>query len=567
MDLADYEAEYERCLAERGWRDKQTLDAASVYAQALSHAGLDAAASSIWASVAEAAREMHGSEHEFALTARGHLGRALSESGRHGEAIAVLEPLTADRARILGKNHPETLVAKGNLARALGFGGRTEEGLVLTHQIALTRQRILGPGHPDTLNSLGTVAQLLTELGRDEEALVFYEEVLDRRRDSLGDDHPDVRRSEFNLIVARGNVDPQRGVEDLRAVLLDLEANRADGLEDVSTQLLARSFLARFLKHAGDRVGAIEQYRQLVIDRTAVLGAEHRSTLNTRMSLASELAASGDHIEEAAALLEELAIDSAAALGEDAALTLEAEILLSMTLIELDRTAEALSRLERIESMVEVRFEPDHRARIDVVELFKGLRSEDDDDDSLSERDKELAWINAELAEPMKALTRDITPYLERDVFAKFATIDGETPSLTQVTRVFAGMVELWLSFVAGPRVDSGEQMILYADDMITYSIIEAMGDLISSEADSKVPLDPHHVVLGGALLEFLALSHRFSPGYDIDKRATGALSVLFLAVEDLEPEMLAFAVHDESVAATVRWVYDWAQKEASERL
>ena len=72
-------------------------------------------------------------------------------------------------------------------------------------------------------------------------------------------------------------------------------------------------------------------------------------------------------------------------------------------------------------------------------------------------------------------------------------------------------------------------------------------------------------MVLGGALVEFLAITERIAPGFDISKRCIGALSGLFYAIDHLEPSMLAFAINDDQISDLVTSTCEWARQETTE--
>ncbi|MFZ9018485.1 MAG: tetratricopeptide repeat protein, partial [Ilumatobacteraceae bacterium] len=62
---------------------------------------------------------------------------------------------------------------------------------------------------------------------------------------------------------------------------------------DHPNTLATRSNLARWLGEAGRVTDAIEQFEQLLGDRTRILGADHPDTLTTRNNLAYWLGEAG----------------------------------------------------------------------------------------------------------------------------------------------------------------------------------------------------------------------------------------------------------------------------------
>jgi serine/threonine-protein kinase len=84
------------------------------------------------------------------------------------------------------------------------------------------------------------------------------------------------------------------------------------GREGLASVLHNRGWVADLL---GDRPAALDWYRQAVAAKTALLGADHPSTINTRTALAGTLAAL-DRLQEAEAELMALLPDTARRMGE-----------------------------------------------------------------------------------------------------------------------------------------------------------------------------------------------------------------------------------------------------------
>jgi Tetratricopeptide repeat len=112
-------------------------------------------------------------------------------------------------------------------------------------------------------------------------------------------------------------------VARLRALLPAPPGEASDG--DDPGELARRHDHARQVGRAGDRAEAVRLFRDVIADRTRVLGPDHPDTLTSRHQLARNVGESGDRAE-AVRLYRDLVADTTRILGPDHRGTLVSEL-------------------------------------------------------------------------------------------------------------------------------------------------------------------------------------------------------------------------------------------------
>ncbi|WP_406101241.1 tetratricopeptide repeat protein [Streptomyces sp. NBC_01003] len=257
--------------------------------------------------------------------------------GKAGNAVGAgdaFEQLVNARTRALGPDHPDTLTALHDLAHwrmKAGYAGRATDA---HKQLINALTRVLGQDHPDTLTALHDLAHWLRKVGdeagaakllndrtraREAEARQRAKRQAERNRplSSLPSieekgaraDRPDTPTAHGNLTHGQGQardrdltlaalaerferfereaeVRRQAERDRLLSSLPSIEEERAR--TDRPDTPTAHGNLTHGQGQAGDAARAVDALKQLLNDRTRVLGPDHPDTLTARSQLARE---------------------------------------------------------------------------------------------------------------------------------------------------------------------------------------------------------------------------------------------------------------------------------------
>lgn len=221
------------------------------------------------ATVEDRLRETLGAAAPERLEALQRSAQLQQLAGRTEAAIQAWTALyVACRTRD-GAEALSTLAAREELAKAQALAGDTATALSALREVLSVRQRLQGLSHPQSAGTLATLATTLVRAGEADAALAPSRDALHLRLQALGPGHPDTLRSQQNL-----------------AALLTRLASR---------DLLAHGDMARARREGFDAAEAL--YAEVIVQRSAVLGAEHPDTLNTAANLGDLLTRSGRDVE------------------------------------------------------------------------------------------------------------------------------------------------------------------------------------------------------------------------------------------------------------------------------
>jgi tetratricopeptide (TPR) repeat protein len=124
---------------------------------------------------------------------------------------------------------------------------------------------------------------VLGQLGQDQEAADLFRQTLQTQETTLGYEDPLTRATRHNftnLLILNGRL---QGAEPLLS--RQFAGIESDGFSHPTT-LRAYHLLALYLEKSGDKESAEMLYRDVLIEREAVLGRFHPDTLGTRNNLA-----------------------------------------------------------------------------------------------------------------------------------------------------------------------------------------------------------------------------------------------------------------------------------------
>lgn len=246
------------------------LRAQSAQAQVMAEAGDRVLpALTLSAAVESRLRESLGASAPERLEALQRSAQLQQLAGQPEAAIQNWAALYAARRDRDGADALSTLAAREELAKSQSLAGEHAAALTTLRAILAVRQRLQGLSHPLSAGTLATLATALVRSGDADAALAPSREALQLRLQSLGPGHPDTLRSQQNL-----------------AALLTRLASR---------DLLDHGDLARARREGFDAAEAL--YAEVIVQRSAILGAEHPDTLNTAANLGDLLTRSGRNAE------------------------------------------------------------------------------------------------------------------------------------------------------------------------------------------------------------------------------------------------------------------------------
>ncbi|MDI6104087.1 tetratricopeptide repeat protein [Actinoplanes sp. NEAU-A12] len=281
-----------------------------------------------------------GQEHPETLELAHRYALILAdEPADRKQAIELLEWLSDVRLGDPAKRLP----VLNDLSRVLQDAGHLSDAEETYRQALSGWERLRGQNDENTLSAANNLAIVLVHLDRHDEAEGLLRDTVARRTRTLGATHVDTVTSRNALAgTLRGTPGRLAEAERMyRAILADLARNGDPG----DQAHISRHNLAAVLFHLNKLGPAEEMFRQVLAERSRVLGDQHPDVLTTRNSLAAVLSArgkAGQAERETAAVLEA----RRRVLGRRHPETLDSQVNLAAIRANQGRVAEALPLLE-----------------------------------------------------------------------------------------------------------------------------------------------------------------------------------------------------------------------------
>lgn len=255
-----------------------------------------------------------------AMQRRHHRMHALDASGDHAEAEAACRSILADLEARGETGASLYRDMKRALSRNLQTQKRFPEALAEIDGYIGLLADFCADGDPAVLQARHERGHLLRRMGDDAGAESEFRAVLATRHRLMDDDDPIVLKERHCLAHVLNDLGRHRDAADELRPVADTY-DRRDGAE-AGTARGARYCLATMLHRDGQWDEAHRSYAKVLAAETAVLGADHTETLDTRLNIAEVRHAAG-LIDTATARTEYEAVLAAqlAAVGEDHANT------------------------------------------------------------------------------------------------------------------------------------------------------------------------------------------------------------------------------------------------------
>ena len=301
-------------------------------------------------------------EPQVRADAQRALGLAYQGLGLYPEAAELLAPaLEAERER-LGEDDPRVLELVAALWDARRWLGQLEPaGDALSAALARS-ERLHGPGHPASNSLRKGLALLRGEQLRYDEALRLLTRTVELR---AGGDELERLRDLADLsalhLGAGGVEDAERLAREAHAGMLALRGPR-DG-----NTLMAEARVASVLTRGGRLPEAVEVLERLAREMRAALGEQHLLRLQVQQELANTYRGLG-RLRDAVALYRELLESTRERYGEAGEMTLLASVGLAASLLGQGQLEEPRELLERVIELGDDALGEDH-------ELLLGARA------------------------------------------------------------------------------------------------------------------------------------------------------------------------------------------------
>lgn len=309
---------------DRGPRARATLSARDVVAASLLEAGNASDAAEEYAAVLAETVEEYGEDDADIPTCESNLAAALAAAGRPLEVVEIRrrqvdrllatdgagaelddarsvlagalrdanlpeqaasedELVLASRRASLGGEHPLTLTSQNNLAVSLSSSSRHEEAITLHREVFVIRERLFGQDAEETRLTRGNLAFALAQAGRDDEAIAAWQDQVSSVSRAYGERSLETflaRDDLANALLAAGR--PNEAAEEFRVVLDQTVAELGADHPDAAMSVV---HVARAVEATGDAVTALELFTQAEGDCARLLGPEHRYTLECSEAL------------------------------------------------------------------------------------------------------------------------------------------------------------------------------------------------------------------------------------------------------------------------------------------
>ncbi len=208
-----------------------------------------------------------------------HSSSVLSQ-GRAEEALGLFRKAHAVQAKVLGDRHRVTLSTLEGLSNALYSTGAWEQATQILHKVAAEREATLGLSHPETLSSLANIAAMHANTGQYAEASESFEVILAQYLDIYGENHPTVFGAQSRLADFYTRLGNYERAEELLTAVVD-GYTRVFGPLDGAT-LASRGLQAWLYHHRQEYQRAAELYNEIVPLAEEALGRESERVLILR---------------------------------------------------------------------------------------------------------------------------------------------------------------------------------------------------------------------------------------------------------------------------------------------
>ena len=289
---------------EHGADDERTLRAGNRLAAALLSLRSDESEATIEALVHDSARVL-GERHEITLDARRMAAYGHRQRGEYALAVEGFRPVLALADEALGADHRVTLTARQNLAESLflqWYATRADPAPLVESRREYEHLIEIATNHggadaPRALAAMAGLARLLNAADDRSEAERQARRVLEHVPASIGEHHPSASMARTQLAVALDN--QHRDAEAVEWWLREIETRRAiEGPESLAVLTGMSGALPALIGAGQDDLA--ESYARTLLDRLAMFGPEHPTTLRHQAQLARALTRQG-RLEEARA--------------------------------------------------------------------------------------------------------------------------------------------------------------------------------------------------------------------------------------------------------------------------
>ncbi len=271
----------------------------------------------------------------------------LRQRGDDKNALAVAEKAFLEVQKTLADDHPDVLDATETYTALLDADGRDREALPLVERVAQVREANLGRDDPRALRSLALLADVLANVDQQARARELANDVLERRLKVLGETHPDTAASLYQvsrMLYSEGRYrESEEPLIKAIALLRTLDPTDRNLLADATHQHATLDFMV------GNLDAAEKGYRESILMRSALYGPDHRSVLESQLSLALILRGNGQLAE--AIVLTRHVVEVRARNGGDTPERINALRALGSSLSANGENAEAIERLLAAEQM------------------------------------------------------------------------------------------------------------------------------------------------------------------------------------------------------------------------
>ncbi len=263
--------------------DESHQATASNYAEESTFIGSTAEAKRNW----ETRKSILGPEHRKTLQSENLLANCLYSSEKYADAEPLYAHVAQTRLKIFGPDHPDTAVSFVNLAKNF-YWQRKYPQAVENHRLGLAmRRKVLGNQAADTRQTMVDLGDALAALAGEHELAGRWDAAREARQEVVA-----LRIERYGADDGRV-ADARQAVEDIDRVKKLNDADRAKLVEADAAYLSGAKLYTDESKYEA----AASAVRTSLAGRKAILGDEHRKTLQSENLLANCLYAQKKYAE------------------------------------------------------------------------------------------------------------------------------------------------------------------------------------------------------------------------------------------------------------------------------